>query len=28
MGSRGQLTGYAGGLERKHCLLELERRQR
>ena len=28
VGSRGQLTGYAGGLERKRSLLELERRQR
>ena len=24
VGSGGALTGYAGGLERKRCLLELE----
>jgi methylated-DNA-[protein]-cysteine S-methyltransferase len=24
VGKDGQLTGYAGGLERKHSLLELE----
>ena len=26
LGARGQLTGYAGGLERKQALLDLERR--
>jgi methylated-DNA-[protein]-cysteine S-methyltransferase len=26
LGATGALTGYAGGLERKHALLELERR--